>query len=98
MRRGKRYRSDDALRCTVCKKTLPPGAVARCPTHPKRNNTGKRRDYVEFMTMPVPQDGASYSEIAVAMGVTAERVRQIETVALRKLAQNAKSLMLFRGE
>jgi len=98
MRRAKRYPSDAAPRCNVCRKKLPPGCFGRCYSHPPPNNSGKCRDYKEFMQLPIPEEGASHSEIATAMGVTAERVRQIEAGALRKLALNARALKLFRGE
>lgn len=89
-----KYSSDKNPRCNVCRKKLPPGAVFRCPTHPAQYN----RDHSEFLTLPIPEGGATHAEIAVVMGITAERVRQIEASALRKLAQNARALALFRGE
>jgi hypothetical protein len=91
---GARYSSDKNPRCNVCRKKLPPGATLRCPTHPPQYS----RDYSAFLTAPIPDGGATHAEIAVVMGITAERVRQIEATALRKLAQNARALALFRGD
>jgi DNA-directed RNA polymerase sigma subunit (sigma70/sigma32) len=59
---------------------------------------GVRGNYEAFLMMPVPPEGATHSEIAIAMGCSRERVRQIEVAALRKLRHNALAMRLLREE
>jgi len=79
----KRKHGKDFPRCTVCRKRLPEGA-----------NGGKHfecriaiRETAELSAIPIPPEGADHAEIAKALGVTSERVRQIEKRALEKLGR-----------
>lgn len=49
-----------------------------------------------FLSLPIPPDGASHQEIAEVLGVSKQRVSQIEQQALKKLALNANVLRAFR--
>ena len=43
------------------------------------------------------REGASYDEIALELGVTRQRVMQIERAALRKLREAAEALLIIRS-
>ena len=92
MRNRKKYPSDHNPRCSVCRIIIASGN--RCESHQARYKSG--RDYSEFLAMPIPSDGATHAEIASVMGITAERVRQIEATAFRKLGLDARAIKLFR--
>lgn len=91
----KRKPSDTNPRCTVCRKKLASGDVKRCATCPQAYT---KPDYDKFLATPIPEGGATHAEIGAAIGISAERVRQIEAVALRKLGLDPRAFELFRGE
>ena len=83
-------------RCSVCGK-IPDNGTSRCSTC-RAQTQGVRGNYESFLMMPIPENGATHAEIAIAMGCSRERVRQIEQIALRKLRHNAQAMRLLKDE